>query len=96
VLVGERVASLAGAETLAKLASGLRLVLFDVRALDVPALDVAIGVPTHVEKQGHWLNVDGVRRELNVAMSAPNGVPSLESTLAQLEQRVAGAGATTR
>src|SRR6185436_18567544 len=52
VLVGERVAELVGVDALAKLPHELRTVLFDTRARDFPALDVAIGVPTHVEKIG--------------------------------------------
>ena len=56
------------AEALAGLPSALRLIVFDVVALENDALDVAVGVPTHIEKEGHWLNVDGLRRDLAVAL----------------------------
>jgi NADH-quinone oxidoreductase subunit G len=93
VLAGERVAELVGLDALGKLRSELRLVLFDVLARDLPALDVAIGVPTHVEKIGHWINVDGLRGELSVALAPPQGVAPLERSLERLNQLLATAGA---
>jgi NADH-quinone oxidoreductase subunit G len=84
LLVGERVAELVGLEPLAVLPGALRLVLFDAHARGFPAVDAVIAVPTHVEKSGHWLNVDGVRRELRRAKAPPPGVEPLERTLARL------------
>jgi NADH-quinone oxidoreductase subunit G len=88
VLAGERVLELAG-EGLAALPASLRLVAFDVAMRDVPALDVGVSVPTRVEKSGHWINVDGVERVLNVALPPPRDVRRLESTLGELALLVA-------
>jgi NADH-quinone oxidoreductase subunit G len=88
LFIGERVLELAGEKTLASLPHGLRLLAFDVAALDVPQLFVCFGVPTHVEKQGTWLNVDGHVGALNVAISAPAGVRRLDQTLARLQELV--------
>jgi NADH-quinone oxidoreductase subunit G len=90
LLVGERVAELLGLEPLAALPAGLRLVLFDTHARDFPAVDAAIGVSTHVEKSGHWLNIDGVRRDLRRAKAPPAGVAPLERALARLAELAAG------
>jgi NADH-quinone oxidoreductase subunit G len=94
VLVGERVAELVGVDALAKLPGELRLVLFDTRARSIPVLDVAIGIPTHVEKTGHWINVDGVRGDLAIALAPPEGVVSLERALEGLDHRMAASGAS--
>jgi NADH-quinone oxidoreductase subunit G len=96
LLVGERVQELIGLERLAQLPASLRLMALDLAAHDYPALDIAIGVPCHVEKQGHWLNVDGLRRELAVARSAPGTVRPLERTLERLREVCAAAGAEVR
>jgi NADH-quinone oxidoreductase subunit G len=96
LLVGERVQELIGVERLAKLPSSLRLMALDLAAHDYPALDIAIGVPCHVEKQGHWLNVDGIRRDLTVARSAPGTVRPLERTLERLREVCAAAAAGVR
>ena len=96
LLVGERVQELIGLERLAKLPASLRLMAFDLAAHDYPALDIALGVPCHVEKQGHWLNVDGIRRDLAVARSAPGSVRPLERTLERLRLVCAAAAAEAR
>ena len=96
LLVGERVQELVGLEALGRLPSGLRLIAFDLEAHAYPALDLAIGVPLHVEKQGHWLNVDGLRRELSVARSAPGGVAPLVSSLERLRELCSRAPAEVR
>lgn len=83
VLVGERSAELAGA-ALAALPAEKRLALLDTRRCDAAALRVAIGVPTHVEKSGTWINVDGQRGALGVARPAPNGVRPLTRILDEL------------
>jgi NADH-quinone oxidoreductase subunit G len=88
LLAGERVAELIGLVELAALPAGLRLVLLDTHCRDLPALDVTVGVPTHVEKAGHWLNVDGIRREVGRAKAPPAGVEPLERTLAALAERL--------
>jgi len=92
LLAGERVLEIAGADALAKLPTSVRLIAFDVAACDAPALDVCVAVPTHVEKHGHWINVDGHVGRLDVALSAPSGVEPLERSLARLEQLVASSG----
>jgi hypothetical protein len=84
VLAGERVAELLGPDELATLPAAQRLVLFDTHLRDLPALDVCVSVPTHVEKTGHWLNVDGLRRQVGRAKAPPAGVEGLDATLAQL------------
>jgi NADH-quinone oxidoreductase subunit G len=84
VLAGERVAELVGLEGLTALPASLRLILFDTEARDVPALDVCVGVPVHVEKTGHWLNVDGLRGNLAVARPMPPRVEPLPRTLERL------------
>jgi NADH-quinone oxidoreductase subunit G len=96
VLVGERVQELIGLEGLGGLPSGLRLIAFDLQAHAYPALDAALGVPLHVEKQGHWLNVDGLRRDLAVARSAPAGVEPLVRNLERLAELVGRATAEAR
>ncbi len=93
VLAGERVLTLIGVQALAALPKALRMVVFDVAAHDIPALDVCIAVPTHVEKSGRWINVDGHVGVLHVAVSAPSGVRMLEHTFAHLQQLVSTAGA---
>jgi hypothetical protein len=93
LLAGERVAELVGLEALAALPAGLRLVLFDTHARDLPALDAAVAVPTHVEKTGRWLNVDGLVRELGRAKAPPAGVEPLERTLARLVELARGPSA---
>jgi NADH dehydrogenase/NADH:ubiquinone oxidoreductase subunit G len=89
VLAGERVLELLGHEGLAKLPTKLRLVAFDVETSDIPALDVVFPVPTHVEKSGHWVNVDGHVGVLNVAVPPPSGVRRLDAQLAALAAKLA-------
>ncbi|MBL8801276.1 MAG: (2Fe-2S)-binding protein [Planctomycetes bacterium] len=84
LLVGERVQALLGVAELAKLTTAARLVVLDVVAHDLAALDAALGVPTHVEKSGQWINVDGHVGVLNVAVPAPAGVAPLDRTLREL------------
>jgi len=93
LLVGERVTTLLGADELAGLPAAVRLVVFDTQAHALPGLDVCFGVPTHVEKSGHWVNVGGLRRPLEVALAAPRGVAPLETSLARLAQLLSTAGA---
>ncbi len=85
VLAGERIAELVGPDELAALSGSLRLVLLDTHLRDVAALDVCISVPTHVEKSGHWLNVDGARRRVGRARTPPAGIEDLDATLARLD-----------
>ncbi len=91
VLAGERVVELVGAEGLAAVRASLRLVVLDAVPVDVPALDVALGVPTHVEKSGTWVNVDGVRRRLSLAVPPPVGVAPLEQTVERMLARLQAA-----
>jgi NADH-quinone oxidoreductase subunit G len=89
LLAGERVAELlGGAQALAALPAGLRLVALVTRALEVPATRVCIGVPNAVERTGTWVNIDGVRGSLSAARAAPPGVAPLTRTLESLRQRL--------
>jgi len=81
VLVGERVAELMGPEALAALPAALRMIVFDSHLLDVPAADVCIGVPIHVERAGTWINIDGHAGRIAHARPAPAGVQLLTRSL---------------
>lgn len=89
VLAGERALELVGHEGLAKLPGKLRLVAFDVEAADHACLHMAVSVPTHVEKLGHWTNVDGHRGVLNIAVAPPAGVRRLDQSLQTLTRLLA-------
>jgi len=88
VLAGERVLELLGHAGLALLPKKLRLVAFDVEASDLASLDIAFPVPTHVEKSGHWINVDGRVGVLNVALPPPALVRRLDLQLAALTAKL--------
>lgn len=92
VFVGERVLELFGAERLAALTNA-RVVVFDTQAANAATVDVCIGVPVHVEKDGHWTNVDGHLGRLTIARSAPRGVRALDENLKRLGQLVSPTGA---
>ncbi len=92
VLAGDRIAELVGVEGLATLRPELRLVVFDCYRLDVPALDALIGLPTHVERTGTWVNVDGRRGPISASKAAPAGARSLDRHLEAFSQRVQAAG----
>ncbi len=96
VLAGERVQELLGVAGLNSLPKRLRLIAFDLTASGGGTLDVAVGVPSHVEKSGHWLNVDGIRRELAPARSAPAGVAPLERSVGRLTELCAAARTEAR
>ena len=85
LLVGDRIAELVGLEGLAALPTSLRLVVLDCYALDVPALDAQLGLPTHVERSGTWVNVDGVRGPISASKPPPADV----RTIARLLQTLA-------
>jgi hypothetical protein len=80
LLLGERSAELAGAA----LAGAARVALFDCHACALPNVVACIGVPTHVERSGTWINVDGQRGVLGAARQAPAGVRPLTSLLSEL------------
>jgi NADH-quinone oxidoreductase subunit G len=84
VLVGDRIGELVGLAALATLPATLRLVVFDTCAVDVPAIDALIGLPTHVERSGTWINVDGHAGPISAAKSPPPGVRALDKHLAAL------------
>ncbi len=93
LLVGERVCELLGLEALAGIDPEVRLVVLDVAPLEAPAAKVQIGVPTWVERTGHWKNVDGLRRPIAAAKPAPPGVRPTTRLLADLTARLADASA---
>lgn len=89
VLCGERILGmLGGSGALAGLDPAVRLIVLDAEALDVPALDVHIGIPRHLEKSGTWRNVDGFERRLYLAKAPPTGVQPLTRSLRHLTNRV--------
>ncbi len=92
LLVGERIGDLLGAERLAALTS-TRLVLLDATPCAARAVAVAIGVPLWVERAGTWINVDGVRRPIAAARSAPPGVRSTLALVGDLLARLVPATA---
>ncbi len=96
LLIGERIAELLGPAALGALDASVRIVLFDATALDVPAVDLALGIPQHVEKLGTWKNVDGFVGKLGVARPAPPDVAPLERTLARLTDRLRRAAEAAR
>lgn len=77
--VGERVADLLGQDKFNSLPSATRVILLDC-SLPSPSaegkspIDLAIGVPNCVERVGHWINIDGIKRHILQARPAPQGV----------------------
>jgi NADH-quinone oxidoreductase subunit G len=87
ILFGERVAELVGVDGLRALPAKLRLAVFDVRALDVPATDVCIGIPTWVERTGTFVNVDGVRGPISAVKAPPALVRTVSRHVAALAKK---------
>jgi len=85
LLVGERVVELCG-DALDELEA--RLFVVDAFPCEHVKPEIALPAPVHVEKNGHWINVDGYRGRLTMARPAPSGVPALERTLADLALRL--------
>ena len=90
ILVGERAAELLGVDALAALAGDLRLITIDTHVLDVPAVGLCLGAPNAAERTGTWINVDGIRRTIGAAKSAPPGTPPLTRTLDGLRSNLGG------
>jgi hypothetical protein len=88
ILVGERVDELLGAEELAGLPTGLRLIAITPHPVHSPAATVCIGAPTSVERTGTWINVDGHAGPLAAARPMPAGVRPIVATLATLAARI--------
>lgn len=96
LLCGERILDgLGGEPVLARLDPAVRLIVLDASPLDVPALDVQVGVPRHLEKSGTWRNVDGFERRLYLAKAPPTGVQPLTRTLRHLSNRIEHRGVAT-
>ncbi len=91
LLVGERVGELLG-DGLAELSDAKRLVALECHLLDIPAADICIGVPNHVERTGTWINIDGIEGKIGPARQAPSGVWRTTRVLSELCAAV-GAGA---
>jgi NADH-quinone oxidoreductase subunit G len=89
VLVGERVAELVGLETLRAQPAALRLAVLDCHALDAPATDVCLGIPTSVERTGTWINVDGERGPISAVKAPPAGVRTIAAHLELLARLLA-------
>lgn len=87
LLVGERVLSLMSEHPL----GNTKLVALDTHASLAPGVEVCIAAPFHVEKNGTWINVDGIEGQLRVARQAPDGVRALEVTLGDLQVALSGA-----
>ena len=73
LLIGDRIGDLIGRAEMQQLPPELRLVVFDSKPLNAPAVDLVIAVPCHVERQGTWINVDGMSRTVGAARPAPRG-----------------------
>jgi len=91
VLIGERVLETIGAEALTEVPATVRLFSFDTVALDAPALRAALGVPSSIERDGHWVNVDGHRGMLTIARPAPADVASIVQSIEELSSRLSPA-----
>jgi NADH-quinone oxidoreductase subunit G len=95
LLIGDRVGELLDPEALAALPAGLRLIVLDSRPLDVPATDLCVGIPCHVERTGTWVNIDGLRRTVGAARPLPAGTwlatRVLDAIRENLRARSAGA-----
>jgi NADH-quinone oxidoreductase subunit G len=91
LFVGDRISELVGLERVKALPAALRLAVFDCRALDVPATDVCIGLPSSVERTGTWINVDGERGPISAARPPPPGVRALDRLCAELSSALATA-----
>jgi NADH-quinone oxidoreductase subunit G len=90
LLVGERVVELLGADALRALPASMRVILLECEPLFAPGIDVAIGVPNYVERDGSWINVDGHAGKLRAARPAPAGVRSTLRLLDSLHALLAG------
>ena len=88
VLVGERIDELLDASQLAELPAGLRLIALVPHPLHAPATNVCVGVPTCVEREGTWSNVDGLARRITRSRPAPAGVQDLTDSLAALARLI--------
>jgi NADH-quinone oxidoreductase subunit G len=84
VLVGERVVELVGAPAIAALPPATSVAVFDCHALDLPQVQVCIGIANSAERTGTWINVDGVKGPLAAVKPAPLNVRALERHLADL------------
>ena len=91
LLIGERVIETIGAEELGTVPGSVRLFSFDTISLEVPATRAAIGVPSSIERDGHWINIDGHRGMLTIARPAPADVAPLVKTFADLSRSLAPA-----
>ena len=87
LLVGERVLELIGDDAAKAWPLNLRVIALDAVARDWPALEIAIGVPLTVEKQGTWINVSGIAHSLSIARSALPKVAELERVLGQIQRQ---------
>jgi len=99
LLVGDRVAELVELGTpggLAALPAPLRLFAFDCVLLDFPALDGQLGLPTHVERAGTWVNVDGHKGPISAVRAPPAGVRGLVPLLGLLLAALSPAPAPAR
>lgn len=84
VIAGDRIDELLGEEGLAALPAAGRLTAFTTHLVPVPAANVNVGMPNHVERSGTWVNVDGHRGTLRAARQAPAGVWQLDRSLTTL------------
>ena len=88
LLIGERIIETVGAEALAELPNTVRLFSFDTVALDAPAARAALGTPSSIERDGHWVNVDGHRGMLTIARPAPADVATLIQNFESLSRLI--------
>ncbi len=95
LLVGERVLETIGDAVSADWPKDLRLIALDAVPRPWPQLEISFGVPLSVEKQGTWVNLDGIVRPVAIARPAPPEVAPLERTLGRLEQSYVAREAAT-
>jgi NADH-quinone oxidoreductase subunit G len=87
LLAGERIGELVGTAELAALDEHRRLVVMDVELLDAPAADVCLPIAWSIEKQGTWINADGIPRRLTPGRAT--GAARVEDVAAELVRRLA-------
>ena len=94
IIAGDRIDELLGEEGLADLPATGRLTAFTTHLIPVPAANVNIGMPNHVERSGTWTGVDGHVGSIQPARQAPAGVWQLDRTLNTLRDLLAAARTT--
>ena len=99
VFLGERVIELVGADAVRQLPQATSVAVFDCHALDLPQVQVCVGVANSAERTGTWINVDGHKGPISAVKPAPLNVRALArhlDDLVKLSPRADAMGASTR